>query len=65
MNFREFIIDGHQVCVNTDNVAYIVNLDNNECDVYFIGIAEPVRMGFSAPDLVAKLKNPHITGVPF
>lgn len=65
MNFREFIIDGHQVCVNVDNVAYIINLGNRECDVYFIGISEPVRMNFSAPDLVTKLKNPHITGVDF
>lgn len=65
MNFREFIIDGRQVCVNADNVAYIINLGNNECEVYFVGNPVPVRMGFSAPDLVFKLNNPHITGFPY
>lgn len=62
MNFREFIIDGQQVCVNVDNVAYIVNLGNSECDVYFVGRSEPMRMRFNAPELVVKLKNPQITG---
>lgn len=65
MNFREFIINGQQVCVNADNVAYIVNQGNNECDVYFIGDPTPVRMEFSAPDLVTKLNNPYITGLPY
>lgn len=64
MNFREFEIDGKQVCVNADNVAYIVNLGNRECDVYFIGIPEPVRMKLTAPDIITKLNNPHITGLP-